>query len=213
MDKEAVLEQCAYELSIDPNVHEGYEIVRKNSIGEITLVGGTVYRRLAYIAHGIELKPNTDLDFIVPDWKKPLTTPELVIKIGAYGEFVRKGLIKQDDIVSSVRFRRGGAKQTIDMLVMRNLPHVQRPIREDYFGSVPLDIQAIGYDFKTRTIIGDVGINAVFNKEIRINNITKAREAAVRKYITTREVILSKSESLGFKAHWPDNATDEFYAI
>jgi hypothetical protein len=66
---------------------------------------------------------------------------------------------------------------------------------DDYFTSVPLNIQAIAFDPIAGIFYGD-GIKAILDKEIRCNNIASLKEAARREHCEPIDILRRKARSM-----------------
>ena len=93
-------------------------------------------------------------------------------------------------------------EQEIDVIPLNTVVSIaQRRLEasiENYLSGVPLTIQAIAYDIETGQLLGDVGIQAITNRTLGINNRENAIVAAQKKEKFLEEFIQEKAQSLGF---------------
>lgn len=165
------------------------EIVKRNSEGKIWLIGGFVYRGIASQIYGIS-KPEIDLDFIVEKNSKEYSLPEnWVISKNRFG---------------NPKFVNEFTKEEIDFVPINNIYSIKQrnlePTIENYLSGVPLNVQSIVFDISKKEIIGNVGIQAIKDKVVKVNDIEFARYAAKKKELTLNEMIYNKANSLGFRA-------------
>jgi hypothetical protein len=149
------------------------------------LVGGRVYRTLAEELHGEKCGANeSDFDFLCFDttsqpiqfdgWQKT-RGPGSVFKPeennSSYGFSVKRQAQRHkalDGRKRSSRFEGGRYKSKVDFVAIEDIK--EQGTMEDYFSVVPMDIQAIGLDFRTKKIHGDLGIAAVCRKTLKMKN-------------------------------------------
>ena len=166
---------------------EALDIVTANSQGDIWLIGGFVYRNIAAELYKLQ-RPNVDLDFIV---ELPITIDKMnlpdnwIIQQNKYGnpKFINGS--KQIDFVPL---------QTVQSIIRRKLD----ASIVHFLTGTPLTIQSIAYDVHKREIIGQIGINAIKNKTVAINNLEQAIYAVQKKNKTLEQYIKEKADSLHF---------------
>ena len=170
---------------------ESLEIIRKNSLGKIWLIGGTVYRTIVSQLYGTQ-KPETDLDFIV---EKPVEKFDL-----PFGWYVRENRFGNAKFINGAKQIDYVPLKTIFSICQRNI----EPSIENYLSGVPINVQAMAYDVDTEKIIGDVGIEALLQGVVAVNNLYFAEYAANKKGKPVNAMIQEKADSLGFKPIFPN---------
>jgi hypothetical protein len=185
MDFEKVIQKI---LKSDLIYQQALAIVKKNSKGNIWLVGGYLFRNLASELYHL-LKPDIlDLDFIVEQAREQVEIPlGWEIKVNRFGtkRFI-KGNLRIDFITIPA----------IHSLVRRNLPFSI----ENYLTGVPLTVQALAYDPTNNKLVGGVGVKALLDKTVSINNQEEAKWYSRELGMTIEEYLKDKADSLGFKA-------------
>ncbi len=81
--------------------------------------------------------------------------------------------------------------------------HKLLPTIENLFKGVAFTIQALGYDLRTKELVGEVGIAALKSRTFAINNLKNAMDEAKRKGVTVQERMLAKAKSMAFNAILP----------
>lgn len=157
--------------------NEAIEIVKKNSTGNIWMIGGFVYRNIISNLHGIK-KPKIDLDFIVEKINENLTLPNNWIQ--------GKSRMGSPKLI--------GPKYEIDIVPITNIYAINlfnlKPTIETFLSTTPLNIQSIVYDFEKNKIIGEKSIWSIenqliiptTNKEI-IKNVELKKEINFHEYV------------------------------
>ncbi len=170
-----------------PEYHEALDIVKKNSSGNIWVVGGFVYRTIASGLYGLP-KPNCDIDFIV---QKEAAEIEL-----------QDGWRIEKNSFGNLKFVNNG--RSIDYVPLNKVFSIIKrgitPTIENYLTGVPLNIQSIAYDIREKMIIGELGIKALDRKIIKVNNLKFAEHAAQKKNTYSAAMVRKTAESLGFTA-------------
>ncbi|MBI4919646.1 hypothetical protein HY837_06955 [archaeon] len=164
---------------------EALDIVRLNSRGNVWLIGGFLYRTLASHLYSIS-KPEVDFDFLI---EKPM---RIVLPTDWEGKLNRYGnpkLVKGSCQIDYVPFEK------VHDFLGRKTEKI-----EDYLSGVPLSIQSIAYDVSTQKVIGDVGIDSLLSKTVKVNDRENARIYAQKKEKDLNYLIKEKAKSLGFKA-------------
>jgi len=160
-------------------------LVRENSQGKIWIMGGFVYKNLASALYGT-LPYEYDIDFVVEHKNKELKKVDgWNIEINSYDNpnYVRDThRMSFTDIHNTIR-----------------VSGIKPPTMEDFIFDTPLDIQSIAYDITDNILIGKIGIKALQEKIIRINNIAQAEFYAKRKNKTVKQLMNEKAEELGFE--------------
>lgn len=163
-----------------------FDIARANSVGNVWLIGGGVYRTLAYLTYGV-VSPSFDFDFIVEQQR-----PTLVLPSGWSEKRNRYGNLK---LVSE--------NMSIDLIPMDNIEHIVvrkiEPTFENLLAGTPLDVQSIGYNLGTREIIGEIGFGAINNKMVGVNDSEQLGIYAKKKDLRPERIIKDKASELGFR--------------
>lgn len=144
-------------LATRPEYTEAFQIVRRNSIGKIWLIGGFVFRSLAQTLYGAA-PPKKDVDFLVESLRDPLKLPrEWSVEENLYGNpKLRKGDLAVDvvPLTNILLFRERNRKPSI----------------MSYLAIVPLTVQSIAYDTAAEALIGEVGMASILNRTVGVHN-------------------------------------------
>ncbi|MDO8676694.1 MAG: hypothetical protein Q7K16_03550 [Candidatus Azambacteria bacterium] len=167
---------------------ESADLVKKNSNGGgVWLIGGFLYQNIAVQLYGLEEQKAKDIDFIVENPADKIAFPNnWKEKTTSYNnpKFIRNdGLIV--DLVPL---------KEVNSIVRRNLP----AIIENYLTGVPLNIQSIVFDINNNRVFGDIGIKALLDKTVAINNLEEAMVTSEHKKKPIQQIIKEKAEALGF---------------
>lgn len=164
---------------------QAVEIIRRNSSGNIWLIGGFVYRTIANQFYGAP-KPQVDLDFIIEKTVKEFNLP--------------RGWIVSENRFGNPKFV-SGSKQ-IDYVPLDNIYSIRsrglEPTIGNFLTGAPLNIQSIAFDVLGNELIGGIGLRAMANKIVKVLDIDFANYAAQKKGKTLRAYIQEKADSLGF---------------
>ena len=186
------------------------EVVKPNVEGnQVWLVGGKIYRSLISEIYGHNTGLS-DTDYVCgsihPDFPRffkgerekwtitPKKMPGTMYQEGftlenrSYREAIDLFPIKS--LTEHPDFPRDSGGRT---LTLRG-----REIPDCYFRLVPLSIQAIAMDLNTGEIFGDVGLDSIRKKVVRINNENSLYSSASSQKIREEEYIASKANSIGF---------------
>ncbi|MDP3963448.1 MAG: hypothetical protein Q8Q39_03045 [bacterium] len=170
--------------------YEALRVARMNARGKIWVVGGYVFRSLAHVLYGTSL-PESDVDVIVERLRGSLTVPS--------GWRVTHNRYGNPKFVSG--------KREVDIIPMGNILSILRrrlPATIEHFATgTPLTIQSIAYDVDEQRIIGEIGMRAIMNRMIAINDPVQARLYAERKEKSIKKIIREKAESLNFEPIYP----------
>jgi hypothetical protein len=163
---------------------EIFSLVKQNSSGKIWLTGGFVYRNLAAALYGGE-PYEKDIDFIVE--RRNDVLHEVVgwkIEVNSYGagNYVREG--KRSAFTELGKFIRAS----------KEFPSTI----EEYLLTTPFTVQSIGYDIQKNKMIGDIGIRAVRERRIAINDLPQALFYAEKKQKPLDRILREKADELGF---------------
>ena len=169
---------------------EARRIILNNSLGGVWLIGGAVFRNLAYLVHTSK-KPNVDLDFIVEHDKTPHILPE------GWAEGINR--------FENPKFF--NANKQIDLIPLSNIYSIisrnLSPTIGNFLSGVPLTMQALVYDVKNEKLIGEKGLDALQRKVVEVNDLRFAKYAAKKKGKSLRQYIQEKADELGFLAVFP----------
>ena len=73
---------------------------------------------------------------------------------------------------------------------------------EDFIMDTPLNIQSIAYDIAEKKLIGEIGIKALYEKVVRINNRAQAEHYIKLKNKTLEEYVNEKAKDIDFKVEY-----------
>ncbi len=198
MNIENLENELKQKIDKDDNLKEVLDIVKSNSSGKILMVGGTVFRNIINILYSQKKEEIFDFDFIV---ENICESNKMIIPKGWNLTKTHHG---------DPRFLKD--KKQVDMWPLNKAVNLTDKDKiesmdkndklESYFRRVPLTVQAIAYDIKENKIIGNIGMQAISNKEIKVNNISECLGFCKARRISVRRFISSKSESLNFKPYY-----------
>jgi len=187
---------------------EAEKIVLDNCCGEIYLVGGYVFRPLAFEGELKGFKPRCDIDFLIGSMKKDYELPPgWTSSLNLFGstEFIRcDGLIGHIHRALPSRVKRlMKIPKKIDLIVMSEYIEVVRlglpPTLETYLKTVPFDIQSIAYDARQGKLIGEAGLKAIDDRTVRVNNRGSAEYVCEHIHgISIEEWMERLARSIGF---------------
>ena len=168
---------------------EAIDLVKNNSNGgEVWLIGGFLYQNIAAQLYGLEKQKAKDIDFIVENPADKIIFPDnWEEKITSYNN---PKLIRNDGLIVDLV-----PLKEINSIVRRNLPATI----ENYLIGVPLNIQSIVFDVNNSRVFGDIGINALLNKIVSINNLEEAKISSEHKKKSIEEIVKEKADMLGFR--------------
>ena len=187
ISKKEMENALAKELKDNKEYAEVLNIVKKNTLGKIWLIGGAVSRNIIKAIYKYS-QPQHDFDFLVEKLKE-----DLIVSVDwkiAKNKFNNPKFIRGNTEVDIVPL------ETVESILERKL----KPTIEHFLTGTPLDIQSLVFDVDKKELIGDLGIKALQRKEIRINNKKRFLAKAQRKGLTPEELLQQKAKSLGFKA-------------
>jgi hypothetical protein len=167
------------------NQDEDYQKIEKIALnnareGGIWLIGGYVYKNLIKIIHGTNgHKQPKDYDFLVEQPNEKIKLP--------FGWRFRKNIFGSPKFINFLNFG------SIDFVPLGNycLEHGNKEKSLDsYLTSVPLNVQSIAYDLIKHKFEGAIGLNAVKERKLSVNNpqslidyIARRKHTAVEKYL------------------------------
>jgi hypothetical protein len=183
-------------ISRDIHFNLALSIVRdncKDNGGEIWIIGGFLYKSLVELLYGSCENPPKDYDFIIEKVDEKIILPqEWERKVNRFGnpKFIMPSSEIEIDFVP------------IDKVYSVLERKIENPDINDYLNGVPLNIHSIAYNISEKRISGDIGIKALEEKTVRVNDLEMAKDAAELYDTTVNEMIRKKSEELGFKAEY-----------
>jgi hypothetical protein len=169
-----------------PEFKEAKEIVKKNSEGNVWLIGGFIYRNIVAGLYGTE-KPKIDLDFIIQKPIEKFILPE--------------GWKKIKNHFGNPKFV--GPNFEIDFVPLKKIYSIKHrklySSIKNYLSGTPLNIQSIVYDFKKNELKGERSFWSIENKFIIPNSNYHLLEfAAIDKNKKVDEYIIDMAKSLNF---------------
>jgi len=166
------------------------EIVLANSSeGNVWLIGGFVYGTLANFLYGTR-RPAKDFDFIVENPNLEIVLPDSwTLCESRYKNPKFKSREMEIDFVPLARCH---------AIVKRNLPVTF----DNYMKGNPLNIHSIAYNIKSEQVIGEVGISALEEKVVRVNDMEMAEDLARFYNTSINQIIRKKARELGFRAEF-----------
>lgn len=178
-------------ISKDADFNIAKELVFRNSEGKRWLIGGYLYRSLAYLICGHSKSEAVDFDFIVEKINE-----EIILSAGFE---LRENRYGNPKFVKE--------KISVDIVPLATVHSIRRrglePTIENYLTGTPLTIQSIAYDLDNGNLIGNTGIRALLCQEVGINNLSQAKIYAGKKGLSIEDIVKRKAESLRFKAIIP----------
>lgn len=177
----------AFLKSLDKKEFENtIEIVSRNSYGKIYLIGSRIYKGAASKLYGTA-KPTGDYDFVIEELSKHIILPE--------------GWELHENRFGNPKFT--SEKLSIDAVPLKNVNSIKRreltPTILNYLTGTPLTVQSIAYDIFEDELFGEVGIQAIIDKTVSINNQEEAKIAAQKKEMTLNDYVKKIADSLQFK--------------
>jgi len=183
--KDRLSEIYADFITSSQELQESLDLVRRNSKGNIWVIGGAVYRTLINKLYGTA-SPLKDFDFIVEEVNEEILLPdEWKFSKNRYGnpKFI-------------------GREFPIDLVPLREILSIKRRnldfTFQNYLTGTPLTVQSIGYDVSTEEVMGEIGIRAIEEKVVRINDMEQAKIFWEMQGKPIPKMIKEKAESLGF---------------
>jgi len=171
----------------NPSFQEVLELVKMNSEGKIWVIGGYVYKNIASALYSTS-PYEYDIDFIVEKRKDELAAVlGWDLKINRYGS---KNYIRKENKMSFTEL--GKAVRVSGAL---------NPTIDDFLRETPLNIQSIAYDIEQHSLIGEIGIEALQSKIVKVNNLPQAKFYAHRKENTLEQILQEKAQELGFEVN------------
>ena len=178
------LEEALDSIREDLEFRHAYNIARQNG-SRVYLVGGFLFRGLAHALYGTP-KPEHDVDLLVEGLSRDLRLPPRWYRMtNRFGN---------PKIVS--------ATTTADLIPLEKVLSIKarglRPSLEAYLSGTPLTIQAMAYDVEHDELVGDVGLKALEERRVAVNNPFFASIIARMDGTTVNGYVAEKAASLDF---------------
>lgn len=161
-------------------------LARQNSSGGLWLIGGSVFRTLAYLMYGTPMPKVVDFDFLVDSLREPLIHPGWERRTNRYGN---PKFVDGDESFDLMPI-----KTTIN-IIRRRVP----PTVENFLDAAPFTAQMIALNCLDMRLVDRGGIQALLDREIKVNDPEGARILAERKSKTVLEVMVKLTAELQFK--------------
>jgi hypothetical protein len=167
---------------------EAYEIAKKNSKGNVWIIGGYLYRNLVKMIYDESAIPKSDVDFLLEGQvREPYIPSGWDLKITLYGNIYLEKAGKKVDLNDLFN---------LHSINLRNL----RPTIIHFLTGVPFNVQSMIFDCDNKKVIArKAGLYSMNNKILKINNHQIAKIDAEKKGTTIEDMLKKKSEELGFK--------------
>jgi hypothetical protein len=196
VDIEYLSKSFQEKISKDINFSVALSVVRdncKNNGEEIWLIGSFLYKNLVDLLYENCEKPSKDYDFIVKNPDEKIVLPVgWERKINSFGN--PKFIMPSSEI--EVDFA------PLDKVYSVIERKIKNPSIDDYIRGVPLNIHSIAYKVNEKEIIGNLGIEALEKKIVKVNDLEMAKDAAELYDTTVNEMIRKKAEELGFEGEY-----------
>lgn len=174
----------------NPEYLEVTNIIKESTTGNVWMIGKTILRALASQTTGPLEQIDPDLSFV--------TDTE------GYATDISKdwGVIRTERGWALLNEDRSAELSPFSLMYLirrRRLPATL----DSYFSGVPLTVHAVAYDIRNDQLVGDIGLDAIKQRVISVNNICSARYSAGKKGIPLKKYIKNKADELGFKPIYP----------
>ncbi len=171
----------------DKNLQKAISIAQANSKGgDIWLIGGCVYRKLAKELYGTKessiLKNNFDFDIIIENLNDQIKANGWKIGKTGMGQLRLTKKNNQIDLISL---------SEVDYITKKSL----NPSIENFFDGNITNIQAIAYSLKNNQLMGP-GIDALIKRKVKIHNQVSLDSYCLLKNISQQEYLEKLSKSL-----------------
>lgn len=165
-------------LERDPKYPKALAIAQRFGRGDLVLHGGAVYRPLVRELYGVPCADH-DYDFLV-DWcESPVSSPSHICSTTDRGNPRFLPTVTGEPNVDLIPLRAVGA--SID----------------SFIDAATFTVQAIGYRIKDRRVIGDIGIRALSDRIVAVNNRSRVMMVGWSAEMLTLQ-LHRKALSLGF---------------
>jgi hypothetical protein len=215
-----VIVEAILRIKTDPMFVEAYNIAKANTDGGVFLVGGKVYRNLISVIYKIDCgAKDCDWDFLTAKIKRKVKIPKkwCFEEYDSYwGKQLRSPYIveKNRGFVQFIKHTEKAPKKQLCKIDLMNIKQVfgikhssfwrRTPTIENYFDAVPMTIQAIAFDPVEEKFLGTVGLQAILEQKIGVNNHPSIVAQANHKEISIPDILKAKAETLFFDIDWPD---------
>jgi len=189
MERGELCRKYAAFMSGQKEFSEARSIVFNNGFGDIWLIQESVYKNLAHILHAIPQSP-IGFKFIV---QIPTEYREMQLPRG--WELTTNGFGNPKFI--SKEF-------TIDYIPLNNINSIQRrglnPSIESYLTGTSLTVDSIAFNVLTQQVVGEIGIRAIFDRSVGVNDDVEAEIEASKKGKTVEQYLQERARDLRFRA-------------
>ena len=169
----------------DALLEEALHIIKRNADGPIWIIGGFVFRTIVNVFYKKSI-PVPDIDFVIEKPTKDLSLPS--------------GWEVEKNIFGNLKFIKNSTE--IDFIPLDNIAPLRRlnlsPSIYNWLRHAPLTVQSIAYDVYRKKVIGDIGIKAILDQTVAVNDLDEARIYCNLKKISLNDFIREKAEALGF---------------
>lgn len=180
-----LLKKFALRIRSIPSFEVTLSLVRRISKGKVWLVGGAAYQSIVHELYGLNFIPK-DFDFLVEE----LNTEQ----------FSEKDVIFTKNSFGNIKIKYKGIE--IDVVPLNNVHSIQErgllPTIENYLSGTPLSIQSIAFDIDKNVILGEVGIQAILQRKIEVQNKEGLFFEVERKGLTIEKYIQDVRLKVGF---------------
>jgi len=173
----------------DGDYQAALRIVKNNSEGRIWLIGGAVYRTLLFG----DCDQAKDFDFIADYVRDDCDL------------FVPEGYSISRTGMGGLRLY--SSNDSIDIVTLKDVFQIKsrglEPSIKNYLSGVPLNIQSIVWDVGRRQIRGEIGIKAIGDRVLRVNDLEMAMNRAISKGMSIKQMLEEKAMELDFDYEMP----------
>ena len=173
-------------LEQNPRYIQASRLARSNSRGGMWMIGGSVFRTLAYLMYGTPMPKKVDFDFVVNSMPLQFTCPGWEFKINSYG---------------NPKFTFGD--ESIDLVQLDRTSSVKRrkvlPTIENFLDGAPFTIQKIALNCLDWRLVDRGGVEALLNQEVKVNDLDEALTVSAKKCRPIPEIMIQLATELQFK--------------
>ncbi|MFP4523810.1 MAG: hypothetical protein ACLFO2_00645 [Candidatus Woesearchaeota archaeon] len=178
------LEEALASIREDLEFRHAYNVARQNSL-KAYLVGDFLVRNIAHVLYGTS-RPEHDVDLLVEGMDENLKLPP--------GWKEGQNRFGNPKIIS--------ATTVADIIPLENVDFIKRkglePSLDAYLTGVPLTIQSLAYDVENDELRGNVGLKALKERKVAVNNHYFA-DLTARKYGRfIEDYVQEQAQRLGF---------------
>ena len=165
------IEDALAKASNEYPVNTTLEAIREVYQGKIWIVGGFINKVAIPILHGYE-RDSTDLDLLLEEKMNLDSIPTL------------QGWTRKKTKWDNLRFSKGS--EEIDIFCLPgNKNRGENQTIDDYLRLTPLTVQAVVYDIAESRLYGDIGLQALEDAVVGINNLEEITTVKREKYSLT----------------------------